>query len=106
MTVSRSTAPVDEVLPWTQMVLFGLQHVLAMAAVPITSVFLVSKALGLPADLTINLISATFLVCGLGSLLQALGPFKFGAKLPFVMVPGGAPIAIFLAIAQQTDIVA
>jgi uracil-xanthine permease len=96
--------PVDEVLPAAQLVLFGLQHVLVMAASPITAVFLVSKALNFPTELTLNLISATFLACGLGTLLQSFGPFKIGARLPFIMVPGGAPIVIFLVIAQQTDI--
>ena len=104
MSSSPSTAPVNEVLPWSQLLVFGLQHVLAMAAVPITSVFLVSKALGLSSDLTINLISATFLVCGLGSVLQAFGPLKFGARLPFIMVPGGAPIVMFVTLAQQRDL--
>ena len=99
-----STEPVDARLPPSQLLLFGLQHVLVMAAVPITSVFLVAKALGLAPDLTVNLISATFLMCGLGSLLQSFGPLKFGARLPFVMVPGGAPVVMFLTIAQQTDL--
>src|ERR1700759_5593823 len=98
------TQPVDEVLPARKLALLGLQHVLVMAASPITAVFLISKALSLPGELTINLISATFLVCGLGSLLQSLGLWKFGVRLPFVMVPGGAPIVIFLTIAQQTNI--
>jgi uracil-xanthine permease len=97
-------APVDARLPLPQLFAFGLQHVLVMAAVPITSVFLVAKALNLDAALTVNLISATFLVCGLGSLLQSFGPWKFGARLPFVMVPGGAPIVMFLTIAQQRDL--
>jgi uracil-xanthine permease len=96
--------PVDEVLAPQRLFLLGLQHVLVMAASPITAVFLVGKALNLPSDLTINLISATFLMCGLGTLLQSFGPFGFGARLPFIMVPGGAPIVIFLTIAQQTDI--
>ena len=101
----RSAVPgVDAVLPFSQLLLFGLQHVLVMAAVPITSVFLVSKALGLPAALTVNLISATFLLCGLGTLLQSFGPWKIGARLPFVMVPGGAPIVMFVTIAQQRDL--
>lgn len=104
MALPGSSAPVNEKLPWPQLFLFGLQHVLVMAAVPITSVFLVGKALGLSADLTINLISATFLVCGLGSVLQAFGPLKFGARLPFVMVPGGAPIIMFVTLAQQRDL--
>ena len=96
--------PVDEILPARKLILLGLQHVLVMAASPITSVFLVSKALNFSPALTVNLISATFLVCGLGTLLQSFGPLKFGARLPFIMVPGGAPVVIFLTTAQQTDI--
>jgi len=96
--------PVDERLPLRSLFLFGLQHVLVMAASPITAVFLVSKALGFSDALTVSLISATFFVCGIGSMLQSFGPKGFGARLPFVMVPGGAPIAIFLAIAQQSDV--
>jgi uracil-xanthine permease len=96
--------PVDEILPARKLILLGLQHVLVMAASPITSVFLVSKALNFSPALTLNLISATFLVCGLGTLLQSFGPLKFGARLPFIMVPGGAPVVIFLTTAQQTDI--
>jgi uracil-xanthine permease len=96
--------PVDEVLPLPQLFLFGLQHVLVMAASPITSAFLVSRALNFTPELTLNLISATFLICGLGTLLQSFGPAGFGARLPFIMVPGGAPIVIFLTIAQQTNL--
>ncbi|MDF3605809.1 solute carrier family 23 protein [Paracoccus sp. DMF-8] len=51
-----------------------------------------------------SIISATFLVCGIGSILRSFGTAGFGARLPFIMVPGGAPIAIFLAIATQTDV--
>lgn len=96
--------PTDQILPARSLALFGLQHVLVMAAAPITSVFLVSKALGLSDEVAVSLISATFLACGLGTILQSFGFAGFGARLPFIMVPGGAPIAIFLAIAQQTDI--
>ena len=97
-------APVDTLLPASQLLVFGLQHVLVMAAVPITSVFLIAKALNLDTATTLRLISATFFVCGLGSLLQAFGPLKFGARLPFMMIPGGAPIVMFLGIAQQRDL--
>lgn len=96
--------PVDQLLPARRLIPFGLQHVLVMAASPITSAFLVSRALNLSVELTVQLISATFLVCGIGSLLQSFGPWKFGARLPFVMVPGGAPIVLFLTIAQQRDL--
>ncbi|WP_347140285.1 uracil-xanthine permease family protein [Paracoccus sp. SSK6] len=101
----RSTIdPVDERLPLKDLVLYGFQHVLVMAASPITAVFLVAQTLGFDPALTVSIISATFLVCGLGSILQSFGPAGLGARLPFIMVPGGAPIAIFLAIATQTDV--
>lgn len=96
--------PVDERLPARDLLLYGLQHVLVMAASPITAVFLVAQTLGFDPALTVSVISATFLVCGLGSILQSFGPAGLGARLPFIMVPGGAPIAIFLAIATQTDV--
>ena len=102
--IATKVAPVDEILPLPQLFLFGLQHVLVMAASPITAAFLVSRALNFSPALTLNLISATFLICGLGTLLQSFGPAGFGARLPFIMVPGGAPIVIFLTIAQQTNL--
>ncbi|KAA0180059.1 uracil-xanthine permease [Cupriavidus gilardii] len=100
------TAPaaVDEVLPWRRLFAFGMQHVLVMAASPIASVFLMSKALNFPAALAMQLLSATFVICGLGTLLQSFGPKGIGARLPFIMLPGGAPIVLFILIAQQTDV--
>jgi uracil-xanthine permease len=99
-----SVHAVDERLPLLRLVMFGLQHVLVVAASPITAVFLVAKALGLSSALTVDLISATFLVCGLGTLLQSFGVRGFGARLPFIMAPGGAPVVLFVLIAQQTNL--
>ncbi|MCP3819983.1 hypothetical protein NLX86_18340 [Streptomyces sp. A3M-1-3] len=82
--------PVDESRPYGRMILFGIQHVLVMAATPISAIFLMSATLGLNPDLTVNLLSAAFLLSGAGSLIQSLGPWKFGPKLPFVMLPGGS----------------
>ena len=47
--------PADERPPLRSLFLFGLQHVLVMAASPITAVFLVSKALGFSDALTVSL---------------------------------------------------
>jgi xanthine/uracil permease len=60
-------------LPAWQLVLFGLQHVLSMAASPVTAVFLVSRMLALSPGMTVQLIGATFFACGAGTLLQSLG---------------------------------
>ncbi|MCT4352213.1 uracil-xanthine permease family protein [Streptomyces sp. Je 1-79] len=96
-----SPHPVDESRPLGRILLFGVQHVLVMAATPISAIFLMSATLRLDPALTVNLLSAAFVLSGVGSLIQSLGPWKFGPKLPFVMLPGGAPLILFLAIAEQ-----
>ena len=63
-----------------------------------------ATALGFSSDLTLQLLSATFLVCGLGTLLQSLGLRGCGSRLPFIMLPGGAPIMLFILIAQQNGV--
>ncbi|WP_240801771.1 uracil-xanthine permease family protein [Streptomyces sp. A1136] len=93
--------PVDQTRPPGRILLFGIQHVLVMAATPISAIFLMSATLGLDSGLTVKLLSAAFVLSGIGSLIQSLGPWKIGPRLPFVMLPGGAPLILFLAIAQQ-----
>ncbi|WP_246095019.1 uracil-xanthine permease family protein [Streptomyces roseicoloratus] len=93
--------PVDASRPLGRILLFGIQHVLVMAATPISAIFLMSATLRLDADLTVDLLSAAFVLSGVGSLIQSLGPWKFGPRLPFMMLPGGAPLVLFLAIAGQ-----
>ncbi|MFE5768527.1 uracil-xanthine permease family protein [Streptomyces sp. NPDC056485] len=93
--------PVDESRPLGRILLFGIQHVLVMAATPISAIFLMSATLRLDPRLTVDLLSAAFVLSGAGSLIQSLGPWKFGPRLPFVMLPGGAPLVLFLAIAEQ-----
>jgi len=101
MSTKAIRHPVDEILPLRRLLPLGVQHVLVMAAAPISSVFLISATLGLSPELTGNLLSATFILSGLGTLLQSFGPWKLGARLPFVMLPGGAPVVLFLMIAKE-----
>lgn len=95
------TSPVDERVPFGRLVPLALQHVLAMVAAPVSTVFLTAGALRLPPDRTASLLSAVLVLCGAGSLLQSLGVRSFGARLPFVMLPGGAAAALFLGIARD-----
>lgn len=104
MSDSNSVVPDNENLRWQTRCLLALQHVMVAAATPITAVFLISQALHFTSDVTASLLSATFMMCGLGAILQSRGIGGFGARLPFIMIPGGAPIAIFIAIALQTNI--
>lgn len=80
-----STAPVDEVLPFTQMILYGLQHVLVMYAGAVAVPLVVGNAVGLPAEHIILLISADLFICGAATIVQSLGIKQWlGCKLPLI----------------------
>ncbi|MEC4018624.1 uracil-xanthine permease family protein [Streptomyces sp. H27-D2] len=96
-----SVQPVDERLPLARLAPLSAQHVLAMIATPVSSVYLMAPALDLSAGRTASLLSATLVLCGAGALLQSLGVLRVGSRLPFVMLPGGAAVAVFLQTAQQ-----
>ncbi|MCT4716847.1 uracil-xanthine permease family protein [Enterobacteriaceae bacterium H18W14] len=104
MPLPRPAVLNNEALSWQTKLLLAIQHVLVVAATPITAVFLIAKAFHFSEAVTTSVLSATFLMCGLGAIVQSLGVGSIGARLPFIMVPGGAPIAIFIAIALQTNI--
>ncbi|WP_345279593.1 uracil-xanthine permease family protein [Streptomyces gulbargensis] len=93
--------PVDAPVPLRRLAPLAAQHVLAMIAAPVSTVFLVSGTLRMPPGATSSLLSAVLLLCGAGALLQSLGVGRIGGRLPFVMLPGGAATALFLQIAQE-----
>jgi uric acid transporter len=76
---------VDEVLPLPRLLLLGLQHVLVMYAGDIAVPLVVSAALHLPAPQTVVLINSSLFVAGIVTLVQCLGVWKFGARLPVMM---------------------
>ncbi|MEU9116902.1 solute carrier family 23 protein [Streptomyces sp. NPDC048483] len=92
--------PVDERLPLLRLLPLAAQHVLAMIAAPVSSVFLIAAGLQLPPHRTASLLGATLVLCGAGALLQSFGVLRTGARLPFMMLPGGAAVAVFLEIAR------
>ncbi|MGW0906382.1 uracil-xanthine permease family protein [Streptomyces sp. NPDC002853] len=96
-------AAVDERLPLPRLAPLALQHLLAGIAAPVSSVILIGTTLRLTAAQTASLLSATLVLCGIGALLQSLGvrALRIGARLPFLMLPGGAAVAIFLQIGKE-----
>ncbi|MFG3343918.1 uracil-xanthine permease family protein [Streptomyces sp. NPDC048018] len=96
-----SDEAVDARVPVRRLVPLAAQHVLAMLAAPVSTVLLVSGTLRMPPGPTASLLSAVLLLCGAGALLQSLGVWRIGGRLPFVMLPGGAATALFLQIAQE-----
>lgn len=93
--------PVDTMPPWPKALVLAFQHVIVMISTPIASVFLISGALQLDAGTTRNVLCITLIACGVGAILQSMGWLRLGAKLPFVMLPGGAAVAIFIQIATE-----
>ncbi|CAN5469933.1 nucleobase:cation symporter-2 family protein [soil metagenome] len=80
----RRVHPVDEVLPPGRMAAYGLQHVLAMYAGIVAVPLILATAIGLPEEQVVYIINASFFMCGVATLIQAIGFWKFGARLPIV----------------------
>jgi uric acid transporter len=84
MTATSPAHPVDAVPPARQLAAFGLQHVLAMYAGAVAVPLIVGGAMKLsPADLA-YLITADLLVCGIATLIQCVGFWRFGVRLPIM----------------------
>ncbi|MFF2146523.1 nucleobase:cation symporter-2 family protein [Kitasatospora sp. NPDC058190] len=96
-----ATHPVDEVLPPVKLFSTGLQHVAAMYAGVVAPPLIVGAGVGLSAADLALLISASLFTAGLATLLQTLGVWKIGARLPFVNGVSFAGVAPMIAIAEE-----
>ena len=95
--------PVDEHLPLGRLTALGLQHVLVMYAGAVAVPLIVGRALNLTPDQVAKLISADLFVCGLVTLIQALGASQwFGIRLPVMMGVTFASVAPMVSMAQST----
>src|SRR5437660_4248354 len=101
MTTTPSVHLVDEVLPYGQMAAVGLQHVLVMYAGAIAVPLIVGGALRLPKDQIAFLINADLFACGLATLIQCIGFWRFGIRLPVVMGVTFAAVGPLVAMAAS-----
>ncbi len=81
---SQGVHPVDEVLPAPKLAIYGLQHVLAFYAGAVIVPILLASAIGLDTETLIHLINADLLTCGIASIIQSVGFWKVGVKLPLL----------------------
>jgi xanthine permease len=95
---SGATHPVDEVLPPGPMVVYGLQHVLSMYAGVVAVPLIIGTALKLTPQQVTYLLSAGLFMSGLATLLQTLGVWRLGARLPIVQGTSFAAVSTMLAI--------
>lgn len=88
---------VDEVLPAPKLVALGLQHVLVMYAGAVAVPLIVGGALKLPKDQIAMLVSADLFCCGIVTLIQSIGIWGVGVRLPIVMGVGFTAVPIIIA---------
>ncbi|WP_405609759.1 nucleobase:cation symporter-2 family protein [Streptomyces sp. NBC_01508] len=93
--------PVDETLPPFKMFTSGLQHVAAMYAGVVAPPMIVGPAVGLNARDTAFLMGASLFTAGIATLLQTLGLWKIGARLPFVNGVSFAGVTPMVAIGRE-----
>ena len=76
--------PVDEVLPIGKLAAYGFQHVLAFYAGAVLVPIILAGALKLTPEQLIHLINADLFTCGIASLIQSVGFWNIGVRLPLL----------------------
>src|SRR5690349_6807134 len=79
-----SRHPVDQVLPPGKLAVYGAQHVLAFYAGAVIVPILLASAIGLTTEQLIHLINADLFTCGIASIIQSVGFWKVGVRLPLL----------------------
>src|SRR5437899_2080778 len=102
--MQATTHPVDEKLPAGKLFALGMQHVLVMYAGAIAVPLIIGGALHLPKDQIAFLINADLFCCGLVTLIQALGIWKFGIRMPVMMGVTFAAVGPMVAMAGNPDL--
>ncbi|GAB2502578.1 nucleobase:cation symporter-2 family protein [Nocardiopsis aegyptia] len=98
------SAPEDERPRAGLMVVYGFQHILAMYAGVVTPPIIVGSVVGLSTAEMGILISAALLVSGLATLLQTMGVWRFGARLPSVIGISFVPVSAMVGIAGESGL--
>ena len=76
--------PVDQVLPPQKLAIYGFQHVLAFYAGAVIVPILLAGAIGLTDEQLVHLINADLFTCGIASIIQSVGFWKIGVRLPLL----------------------
>ena len=101
---SITVHPCDERLPAAQLLTLGIQHVLVMYAGAVAVPLILGAALRLPKDQIAFLISADLFSCGVATLIQTLGVWIFGIRLPVIMGCTFAAVGPMVAIGTNPSL--
>ncbi|AFM41758.1 xanthine permease [Desulfosporosinus acidiphilus SJ4] len=104
--MDKSKHPVDQVLPPGQLFLYGLQHVLAMYAGAVAVPFIIAGAAHFSKEQIAFLINADLFTCGIATLLQTLGLWKMGIRIPVIQGVTFAAVTPMIMIVQNSGMTA
>ncbi|WP_099020394.1 solute carrier family 23 protein [Mycolicibacterium palauense] len=90
--------PVDEVLPLPKLATYGFQHVVAFYAGAVLVPIIIAGAIDLPPEDLVKLITADLFTCGIASIIQAVGFWKVGVRLPLLQGVTFAGVSPIIAI--------
>ncbi|CAN5834505.1 solute carrier family 23 protein [soil metagenome] len=90
--------PVDEVLPIPKLAAYGFQHVVAFYAGAVLVPIIIAGAINLPPEDLVKLITADLFTCGIASIIQAVGIWKIGVRLPLLQGVTFAGVSPIIAI--------
>ncbi|WP_062218592.1 nucleobase:cation symporter-2 family protein [Aureimonas sp. D3] len=99
-----SPHPVDERLPAGRLAPLALQHVLVMYAGAVAVPLIVGRALQLPPEDVAFLISADLFACGIATMIQSLGLWGTGIRLPVMMGVTFASVGPMLAMGALPEV--
>ncbi|MHA6643742.1 nucleobase:cation symporter-2 family protein [Mesorhizobium sp. A623] len=101
---STAVCAVDEVLPPVKMSALALQHVLVMYTGAIAVPFIIGSALHLTQEQVAFLIQADLITCGIATIIQTVGVWRFGVRMPLMQGVTFASISPIIAIASDPSI--
>src|SRR2546427_6480986 len=90
--------PVDQVPPLGRLAVYGFQHVLAFYAGAVIVPLLLAAAIKLSNEQLIQLISADLFTCGIASIIQSVGFWRVGVRLPLIQGVTFTAVAPMIAI--------
>jgi OHCU decarboxylase len=95
---TKRVHPVDEVLPIPKLATYGFQHVVAFYAGAVLVPIIIAGAVGLTDQELVMLITADLFTCGIASIIQAVGFWKVGVRLPLLQGVTFAGVSPIIAI--------
>ncbi len=95
---------VDTIPPLARLFPLGLQHVLALYAGAVAVPLIVGGALGYSAADLAYLISADLFIAGVATIVQSVGFWRFGVRLPLMQGVTFAAVGPMIAIGTTHDI--